>query len=61
MKTSQRSRKVWKARVWAGLVAVLLLASAEFWMVCRFGHKCGQITVPPGNEAPALSDLLATR
>ena len=61
MKTNQRARKVWKLRVWAGLLAMLLLASAEFWMVCRFGHECGQITSPPGNQAPGLSDLLAAR
>jgi hypothetical protein len=61
MKTNQRARKVCKIRIWAGLVAVVLLLSAEFWMVCRFGHECGQITSPPGNEAPALSDLLAAR
>jgi hypothetical protein len=61
MKTNRRARKVWKVRVWAGLLAVLMLASAEFWMVCRLGHECGQITSPPGKEAPCLSDLLAAR
>ena len=59
MKTNHHARTVWKRRIWAGLVAVLLLVSAEFWMVCRFGHRCGQISSPPGNEGPALSDLLS--
>jgi hypothetical protein len=61
MKTNPRARKVRKARVRAGLLAVLVLASAEFWMVCRFGQECGQITSPSGNEAPGLSDLVAAR
>jgi hypothetical protein len=61
MKTNEHARKVWKLRIRAGLLTVLLLASAEFWMVCRFGHNYGRITSPPGNEAPGLSDLLAAR
>jgi hypothetical protein len=61
MKTNERARKIRKARISAGLLAVLMLAFGEFWMVCRFGHDCGQISSPPGNEAPALSDLIAAR
>lgn len=61
MKTNEHARKVRQARIWVGLLAVLVLVSAEFWMVCRFGHDCGQITSPPGNQAPALSDLVAAR
>ena len=61
MKTNAHARELRKARIWVGLLAVLVLVSAEFWMVCRFGHDCGQITSPPGNQAPALSDLVAAR
>jgi flagellar biogenesis protein FliO len=61
MKTNHRAHTARKLRIWAGLLVVLLLISAEFWMVCRFGHECGQISSPPGTEAPALSDLLAAR
>jgi hypothetical protein len=60
MKIGEHARKALKARIGAGLVAVLLSASAQFWMERRFGHECGQITSPPGNEAPAFSDWLAT-
>jgi hypothetical protein len=61
MKTNERARKVWQTRTWAGMLAVLLLASVEFWMVCRFGHDCGGTTSLPGNDAPALCDLVAVR
>jgi hypothetical protein len=61
MRINEHVRKVWKLRVWAGLLTVLLLASVEFWMVCRFGHDFGGTTSPQGNEAPGLSDLLAAR
>ena len=61
MKTNQRARKVCQIRLWSGLAAVLLLLLAEFGMVCRFGHQCGQIMAPPTNEAPGLGDLLAAR
>jgi len=61
MKTNQHARKVWKARIWTGMLAVLLLASAEFWMVCRFGHNCGRISSPVADDVPGLSDLVAAR
>ena len=61
MKTNQHARQVRKLRVWAGMLAVLLLVSAEFWMVCHFGRTCGQFNVQPGIPAPALGDLLAAR
>ena len=61
MKTNEHARGLRKAQTWAGLLTVLVLASVEFWMVCRFGHGCGQITSPPANQAPALSDLVAAR
>ena len=43
------------------MMAVVLLVSAEFWMVCHFGHACGQFNEQPGIQAPALGDLLAAR
>jgi len=43
------------------MLAVLLLVSAEFWMVCRLGHQCGQFNVQSALPAPALGDLLAAR
>jgi hypothetical protein len=61
MKTNPHAREVWRTRKWAGMLAILLLASAEFWMVCRLGHDCGEITSVPGNDAPGLSDLVAVR
>jgi len=61
MKTNEHARKVLKLRHWAGLLAVLLLIAAEFWMVCRLGQSCGQITAQPAVPAPAISDLFAAR
>jgi flagellar biogenesis protein FliO len=61
MKTNAHARKVLKLRYGAGLLAILLLVSAEFWMVCRLGQRCGQITTQPTVPAPAISDLFAAR
>jgi hypothetical protein len=61
MKTTKHARRVRQIRVWAGMVAILLLVSAEFWMVCSFGHACGQVNPQPVMHAPALGDLLAAR
>ena len=61
MKTNERARRVRRIRVWAGLVAVLLLASAELWMVCRLGYGRGTTTAPRGSDAAGLGDLIAAR
>jgi hypothetical protein len=61
MKLNHHARRILKRRIWAGRLAILLLALAEFWMVCRFGHDYGQITAQAGLEAPALGDWLAAR
>jgi hypothetical protein len=61
MKTNQYARKVWKLRHWVGLLAMLLLVSAEVWMVCLAGHGCGQVTTPPTIPAPPISDWFAAR
>ncbi len=45
----------------AGLLAVLLLVSAEFWMVCRFGGRCGQVSSQPPVQVPAVGDWFATK
>jgi hypothetical protein len=61
MKTNQYARQARKIRVWAGMLAVLLLVSAEFWMVCSFGQACGQFNVQPAVQGPALGDLFAAK
>jgi hypothetical protein len=61
MKTIEHARKVLKLRHCAGLAAVLLLVSAEFWMLCRFGQGCGQVSTQLPIPAPAISDLFAAR
>jgi hypothetical protein len=61
MKTNQCARQIRKLQIWAGMLAVLLLVSGEFWMVFRLGHKCGQFNMQSALPAPALSDLLAAR
>jgi hypothetical protein len=61
MKTNEHARKLLKLRHGAGLLAVLLLVSAEFWMLCHFGHGCGQVSTQPPIAAPAIGDWFATR
>jgi hypothetical protein len=61
MKANAHARKVLRLQYGLGLLAVLLLVSAEFWMVCRLGQSCGQITAQPTVPAPAISDLFAAR
>ena len=61
MKTNHQARQVLRVRVWASTLAVLLLVSAEFWMVCRFGHDCGQVTTQPAVQVPAIGDWFAAR
>ena len=61
MKTNRTARKVLKLRHVAGLAAVLLLVSAEFFMVCRLGHECGQQVTQPAVQMPAIGDWFAPR
>jgi hypothetical protein len=61
MKTTEHARKVLKLRHWAGLLAVLLLVSAEFCLVCHFGHRCGQVTAQPAVQVPGIGDLFVAR
>jgi hypothetical protein len=37
-----RTFRQWRKRVWAGLLVLVALACAEFWMVCRFSHDCAR-------------------
>ncbi|MBE0541085.1 MAG: hypothetical protein IH623_06850 [Verrucomicrobia bacterium] len=52
MKTNRTLRCVGRLRLWAGLLALLLIVCAEFWMVCRFSRDCARSvaleTVPAG-------------
>jgi hypothetical protein len=61
MKTNERARKIRMLRHWIGLLAMLLLVSAEVWMVCLAGHHCSQFTAPPSVPAPPISDWFAAR
>jgi hypothetical protein len=61
MKAKLHGRNALKLRVRAGLVAILVLISAECWMVTRWGMGYGQISVPTNMEGPALGDCLAIR
>jgi hypothetical protein len=61
MKTNHQARKVLKLQVWASTLAVLLLASAELWMVCRFGHDCSQVIAQPAVQVPAIADWFAAK
>jgi hypothetical protein len=44
---------------WAAVAAVLLLVSAECWMMCSIGHSCGQMTTQPPVPVPSIGDLFA--
>jgi hypothetical protein len=61
MKANESARKVLKLQRWAGLLAVLLLVSAELWMACRFGHSYGQVSSQPSVPVPAMGDWFAAR
>jgi hypothetical protein len=61
MKTIHQARQVLRVRVWARTLAILVLASGELWMVCRFGHDCGQITTQPTVQVPGIADWFAAR
>lgn len=60
MKTNEHARKVLKVRRTAGLLALLLLLSAEFWVFWCFGHSCGHTTAQPQAPVPAIGDWFAT-
>jgi hypothetical protein len=59
MKTNEHAREILKLRHWAALAAVLLLVSAECWMMCSIGHSCGQTTTQPPVQAYSIGDLFA--
>ncbi|MEI6780646.1 MAG: hypothetical protein WCQ21_06965 [Verrucomicrobiota bacterium] len=61
MKINESARKVLKLRYCSGLLVVLMLVSAEFWMLCRFGRGCGQISTQSPIPAPAISDMFGVR
>lgn len=61
MKTNDPARQVLELRVWARMLAVLLLVSAELWMVCRLGRACGNATAQPAVQVPAIADWFAAR
>jgi hypothetical protein len=59
MKTNEHAHKVLKLRHWAAVAGVLLLVSAECWMMCSIGHSCGQMTTQPPVPVPSIGDLFA--
>jgi hypothetical protein len=59
MKTNKSARKVLKLRHWAGLLAFLLLVSAEFWVACRLGQACARTSSQPPVPVPAIGELFA--
>lgn len=61
MRTNHQVRQGLRLRVWASTIAVLVLASAEVWMVCRFGLDCGQVTTQPVVQVPGVADWFAAR
>ena len=61
MKTNHQARKVLKLRVWASTLALLVLASAEVWMVCQYGHDCGQVTTQSVVQVPPIADWFAAQ
>lgn len=52
MKINRTLRSLGRLRLWAGLLVLLLIVCAEFWMVGRFSRDCARTvaseTVPTG-------------
>jgi len=42
MKMDRTIRQWRRKQVWAGLLVLLAVACADFWMVCRFGRDCAR-------------------
>jgi len=42
MKMNRKLRWWSRKRVWAGLLVLLAVACAEFWMVCSFSRDCAR-------------------
>jgi hypothetical protein len=61
MKTNEHANEILKVRYGAGLLAVLLLVSVEFWMVCNLGRSCGQFTFAPAVQVPAMGDWFVAK
>jgi hypothetical protein len=61
MKTNEQALRVLKLHHGAGLLALLLLVSAEVWMMCSLAHGCGQVTAPPAVQFPAMGDWFAAK
>jgi hypothetical protein len=61
MKTNYQARRILRLQIWTSTLAILLLVSAELWMVCRFGHDCVQISSQPAVQVPAIADWFAAR
>jgi hypothetical protein len=61
MRITDNARKVLKLRVWTGLLVMLLLVSAELWMLCSLGSRCTQVSTQPPVQVPAIGDLFAAR
>lgn len=63
MKTNPSVWRWYRVRVWAGLLAILILVLAEFGMVFRFRYNCSEPagTAPPVGQFQGLGDWLASR
>jgi hypothetical protein len=61
MKTNSQARTLIKLRHAAGLVAVLLLLSAECWVMCSVGHRCSQFSNQPPVQVPEIGQLFCGR
>ena len=61
MKTNASARRILKLRHVASLAAMLLLVGAEFYLVCRLGHECGQRNSQPAVHVPAMGDWFVSR
>jgi hypothetical protein len=59
MKTNSRAWRLYRARIWAGLGLLFVLALAGFGNVFRFDRDCGRTVGQPQpvNEIYELADL----
>lgn len=61
MKTNARAWRIYRVRIWAGLLALLVLALAQFGLVFRFNRDCGGGLAQPdgGSGMYSPADWLA--
>jgi hypothetical protein len=63
MKMNRTFRRWNRKRVWAGLLVLVAVGCAEFWMVCSFSRDCVRSAAQEelGSGFPVPNDFLLSR